>query len=230
MMSSMCAVHLNAPSVVTCRRCGRFCCTNCLPQFETCPECVARTTVAVPPVTERATLAIGGLWVAAGSHVVMAAVAIAQVVYAEDSAVLSIVSGLVSISNFFVVVLTILFVCVWFHRATMNALARGAQLEVDSPAAAVVSWFIPILNLARPFNITRGMLVSAGRDPAPVAAWQGMWIVGNITSYASGQFFSGPEGFGLNILSDALLVGAALTLIQIVRSLKWPEASDLQRS
>lgn len=228
-LASMCAVHPNAPSVITCRRCGRFCCTNCLPQFETCPECVARTTLSIPPLEGRATLAAFGLWATVGLHGAMAALAGAHLAtgdLAEDG-VLAIADALVAMLYLVVFVTTVVLVCMWFHRATRHALARGASLEVSKPAGAVVSWFIPILNLVRPFNLTRGMLSNAGLDSSSVGAWQAMWVAGNIAANVSGRI-EGEAALGIGIVSDLLLVGAGLACAQIVRTLKWPEAA-LQR-
>lgn len=224
-LASMCAVHPNAPSVVTCRRCGRFCCTNCLPQFETCPECVQRAAIAVPPLEGRAMMASLGLWACAGVHGVMAAIAAGQIATGQtgEEGALVIISGLAAILYLFVFITTVVLVCMWFHRATRHALARGASLEVHTPAGAVGSWFIPFVNLVRPFNVARQMLASAGLESASVGAWQGMWIAGNIAANASARI-PGPAGLGIGVLSDLLLVGAGITAAQIVNRLKWPAA------
>jgi hypothetical protein len=50
-------------------------------------------------------------------------------------------------------------------RATLpHALARGASLEVQTPAAGVWSWFIPFVNLVRPFSLSRQRLINAATD------------------------------------------------------------------
>ncbi|MDP3156580.1 MAG: DUF4328 domain-containing protein [Archangium sp.] len=227
-LSSMCAVHPNAPSVVTCRRCGRFCCTNCLPQFETCPECVARATISVPPIEGRATVAMVALIASVGMHALMAAVACAQLATGDvgEEGVLAIVGGLVALLYLVVFITTIVLVCMWFHLATRHALARGASMEVETPAAAVGSWFIPFVNLARPFNLVRRMLDSAGLDAGAVSAWQVLWITGNITANISSRV-GGMGGIGIGLLSDLFMVGAGITFVQIIRKLKWPPAAAL---
>ncbi len=222
-LSSMCAVHPNAPSVVTCRRCGRFCCTNCLPQFETCPECAARATVSVPPIEGRAMVATVALIASVGMHVLMAAVAGAQLATGDvgEEGVLAIVGGLVALLYLVVFITTIVLVCMWFHLATRHALARGAAMEVQTPAAAVGSWFIPFINLARPFNLVRRMLDSAGLDAGAVSTWQVLWVTGNITANISSRV-PGMGGVGIGLLSDLFMVGAGITFVQIIRKLKWP--------
>jgi hypothetical protein len=60
----------------------------------------------------------------------------------------------------------VVLVCRWFHRAIRHALARGASLEVAAPVTGMGSWFIPLVNLARPFNVTRQMLSHAGQGSA----------------------------------------------------------------
>lgn len=219
----MCAVHPNAPSVVTCRRCGRFCCTNCLPQFETCPECVARTTTSVPPIEGRANVAMGALIASIGMHVLMALVAVAQLATGNtgEEGVLAIVGGLVALLYLVVFITTIVVVCMWFHLATRHALARGASMEVQTPAAAVGSWFIPFVNLARPFNLVRGMLDNAGLDVGSVSTWQALWVIGNITANISSRI-GGSGGIAVGLLSDLFMVGAGISFVKIIRKLKWP--------
>lgn len=225
-LSSMCAEHPNAPSVVTCQRCGRFCCTNCLPQFETCPQCVARATVSVPPIEGRATVATVALIASVGMHVLMAAIAGAQLVTGNvgEDGVLAIVGGLVALLYLVVFITTIVLVCMWFHLAARHALARGASMEVQTPAAAVGSWFIPFVNLARPFNLVRNMLSSAGLDAGAVSAWQALWVIGNISANISTRV-PGMGGVGIGLMSDLFMVGAGIAFVQIIRKLKWPNAA-----
>jgi hypothetical protein len=155
----------------------------------------------------------------------MAAIAVGQIATGQtgEEGPLVIISGLAAILYLFVFITTVVLVCMWFHRATRHALARGASLEVNSPAGAVGSWFIPFVNLVRPFNIARAMLISAGLEAASVGAWQGMWVAGNIAANASGRI-PGTGGLGIGVLSDLLLVGAGITAAQIVNRLKWPAA------
>ena len=166
-----------------------------------------------------------GLWACAGLHGVMAAISVGQIATGQTGreGPLVIIKGLALMLYLFVFIATAVFVCMWSYRATQHALARGAVLDASTPADAVVSWFIPFLNFVRPFNITRGLLMSAGLEVASVNAWQAMWLIGGLASNAANRN-PGTEGLGLGVLADLLLVGAAITAAQIVNRLKWPAA------
>jgi hypothetical protein len=195
---------------------------SCLPQLETCTECVARATLAIPPLEGRATIAAFALWASSGMHALMAVVAGAQLATGQtgEEGLLVIASGLVAILYLAVFITTVVLVSMWFHRATRHAIARGASLDVSTPAAAVWSWFIPFVNLARPFNIARQMASSAGVDAESVSTWQAMWIAGNVAANVSTRI-GGEAGLGIGIVSDVLMVGAGLTSAAIIRKLKW---------
>jgi hypothetical protein len=221
----MCAVHFDAPSVATCRRCGRFCCRSCLPQLETCTECVVRLAGDLPPLENRATLAVFAMWASGGAHALMALVAGLQFATGQldDNSPLAMIAGLAAILYLVVIIVTIVLVCRWFHLAYRHAAAHGAALEVQSPAAAVWSWFIPFINLARPFNLARQMLLNAGVDSVQVGSWQGLWLVGNVVANISSRL-QGSAALGLGLVSDLALVGAAILGAQVIRSLKWQSA------
>jgi hypothetical protein len=140
-----------------------------------------------------------------------------------EEGALAVISGLAGLLYIFLFIATAVLVCMWFYRATQHGLARGASLEASSPGEAVVSWFLPFLNMVRPFNIVRGLLASAGLDMASVSAWQGMWLVGGIISRASGKM-EPPAALGFSVLSNLLLLGAGITAAQIVNRLKWRAA------
>jgi hypothetical protein len=65
--------------------------------------------------------------------------------------------------------------CHWFYLAVALASIIGVESKA-TPAAAVGSWFIPLVNLAWPFSITRRLLMKG--DAALVLAWQATWIHG----------------------------------------------------
>lgn len=183
---------------------------------------MARTAIAVPPLEGRANLAAMGLMASVGMHGMMAFTALAQLATGQtgDEGLLVIASGLVALLYVAVFITTVVLVCRWFHLATRHALAREAGLEVSTPGSAVRSWFIPFLNLVRPFNLTRQMLESAGLDVALVGVWQALWIAGNIAANLSNRI-PGEAGLITGVVSDLLLVGAGLSFVQIVRKLRW---------
>jgi hypothetical protein len=210
---SMCAKHPAVAAVGTCSRCGTFGCNQCLsstadgnqPTFLQqqgwlCADCLARGLTDLPSLEGRAQLAKGGLIFMAIAHIVLAGLG---AVPGEAAQLALGGAGLLFLIGF---VVTIVFFCRWFHLSVRYASGRGGSVGY-TPAAAVGSWFIPFLNLVRPFDVTRRMLAAAGVDAGSVGTWQALWIIGNITSNISARTESVP----LDIISALLMVGAAVT-------------------
>lgn len=220
---SMCATHPTVRSVTTCKRCGRFACAQCLPNYdELCTDCLARVSAEVPPLENRALLAAIGVGATSAFHGLMALLGGAMVATndtSEDSA-LAMANGLASLGYLVTFITSVVLVCMWFHRAIRHAQARGASLEVATPAAGVGSWFIPFVNLARPFNVTRQMLSHAGQSPGIASSWQGFWVAGNIIANVSVRL-DGQAGQAIGVVSDLFLIGAGVCFILITRSLRW---------
>ena len=92
---------------------------------------------------------------------------------------------------------TIVAFCMWFHRAIANLYALGLGSPRFTPAWAVGTFFIPVLNLFRPYqaakeawNHTDAVLAgdvgrySVARSSGVVALWWGLWLVSNLLSSA----------------------------------------------
>jgi len=216
----MCAVHLEAPSVVTCHRCGRFCCVRCMSPGSPCNECVARLAGELPALEPRAKFARYALYAMAVSHGVQAALETVQLLVSESVAeIVELMNGLALLAYIPLYITTVVLICRWFHLATRHALARGASVDA-SPAGAVWSWFIPFVNLARPFSLTRNMLISTGADPGIVAPWQTAWLVGNVISNYSARAQSDAALIS-GALGDVLLIIAAIFGAKVIASLKF---------
>lgn len=91
-------------------------------------------------------------------------------------------------------------VLVWTWRAKTNTRENGARDLSYSPAMAVGSYFIPLLNLAMPLQAMRELYKASvdPRDweavdvPAIFAFWWTFWIAGNIAGIAAWRL-SEPE-------------------------------------
>jgi hypothetical protein len=82
----------------------------------------------------------------------------------------------------------------WFHRTYRNLPALGAKNLLTKPGWAVGSFFIPILNLFRPYQAAREIVVYSDPEyagdrlasslgaPALLKWWWGAWIIGNVVS------------------------------------------------
>lgn len=217
---AMCAVHPEAPSVVTCHRCGRFCCERCMAPGQPCNECVARALSELPPLEPRANYARYALFVMAAAHTAQAGLEAVQLAASGPTVeLIEVMSGLLLLAYIPLYIATIVLVCRWFHLAARHALARQAPLDV-TPGGAVGAWFIPFLNLARPFTLTRQMLATSGADQSVVGPWQAAWIAGNMVSNVSVRA-DGVASVVAGLLGDLLLVGAAVLGARAVATLKF---------
>jgi hypothetical protein len=100
-----------------------------------------------------------------------------------------------------VLITTAVLFLVWTYRAYRNLLAFGASELTTSPGWAVGSWFVPILNLFRPYQVMKE--IWRGSDPAtgptdrrarsdmPVhwalGWWWTFWIVASWFGNAAGR-------------------------------------------
>ena len=61
---------------------------------------------------------------------------------------------IIGIVNLIVAIITGIITLIWFYRSNKNIHAFGAR-EVSSPRMAVIWWFIPILNLWKPYQLAQ---------------------------------------------------------------------------
>lgn len=124
----------------------------------------------------------------------------------------------------------------WFRRAYYNLHTLDPDLSWDESWAAA-SWFIPVLNLFRPFQIMREMyrktLISlsgsgAGLDYkvslTPVAWWWILWIAQDLIGAAIFYFAMNDPGTPeqihmtrLSILGELLFIPLALVTLRVIR-------------
>jgi len=129
---------------------------------------------------------------------------------------------------------TVVLFCCWIYRANANARALGARGMENTPGWAVGWWFIPILNLWKPFVATREVFFASNPDRGPTdwkrgstpaflglwwAAWLGSGVVGQIDSKMamseSPQIAHASSWTG--IATGLLSIVAAALVIRIIR-------------
>lgn len=198
---SRCAVHPERAGTA-CSRCGTFGCEACLrpvEEVQLCPDCRARVQAALPALGGRARLVRGFLVLAGLNGLLNALYNPPDVVDPTLSnfalAALLLPLGLAQI------ITPILFLR-WFHLAARHALARGLPLDT-TPWGAVGSWFIPFVNLVRPFALTRAMCPGAQVGP-----WQALYLVGNFAAGITQQFARSYALWPALVLLGAAVVGA----------------------
>jgi hypothetical protein len=215
-MTTLCAIHPDVAAIQACDRCGTFGCNTCLSfagDQRLCTPCIARAGVGLPSLHGRATWAKIGLLTTGVIHVLLGLINLAFDTKSNEMGVGLMLMGLVGLAFFPALILTIVWFCRWFHLSVRYATSRGVTMS-HSPAGSVGSWFIPFINLARPFDISRQMLSGTGGDPGIVGRWQALWISGNILSNISSRVDYGP----LSLIAGLLLFGAALSAVSVVNA------------
>jgi hypothetical protein len=209
--NAQCAKHPERAAAATCDRCGTFACEACL-SFPAaggqrlCASCVALTGSGLPPLAPRAQLARVALLACGGLELVEAATSL---IPGDIGAALQGLAGLGYLVSF---ICSAVVFCRWFHLAVRHATALGAHVGY-TPAGAVGSWFIPFVNLVRPFQIARSMMQS-GTD-SRVGTWQALWIVGNVVGNISVRV----DTPAVSIASGLLMAGAAFAATRVVEAI-----------
>lgn len=145
--------------------------------------------------------------------------------------------GIIYTLNF---LLTVVFFLMWFHRAYRNLPALGADGLEHTPGWAVGGFFVPFLNLVRPFQIMREVWKASSPEVALtdgvswqyaassplLAVWWGAWLVSNVLGQLVFRFSSDAkraEDFitlsYLDIASSFVTIIAAALVILIIRTI-----------
>ena len=139
------------------------------------------------------------------------------------------VNALVALLQFTVYLATAVVFLMWLHRAYKNLYAFGVRTE-QSPGWAVGNWFIPILNLFRPYQTVKELWVKSdpgvdfskgyadaglsASQPTLVGVWWAAWIVMIFVDRIAGRLAWQAET--ADQLSFAESVGVVSNLITLV--------------
>jgi hypothetical protein len=146
----------------------------------------------------------------------------------------------VALLQLVVFIVTVVAFLLWMHRAYRNLPALGAVRLDTTPGWAVCFFFIPFVNLIKPFQVVReiwhesmhggeaqgnfGGVSPRSGTPALVGWWWAFWIVANIVARVSDratEMTGTIDGMllasRLVIASNALFIVAALLAIMVVR-------------
>lgn len=94
------------------------------------------------------------------------------------------ISGIGSLVSFILLM-------VWFYRSHKNLQSFNTMGLKYSPGWAVGSWFIPILNLFRPFQITHEIWTASDPEASTVSWKQGKYSLVTILWWISALTYSG---------------------------------------
>lgn len=101
-------------------------------------------------------------------------------------------STLIGLVSLLLMVATIVCFIRWLTQARRNVVAMGARGLVHSREWAVWGWFVPILNLFRPYQVIeevwrgssaqfgRALAVMAAPVPSILGIWWGAWLVNGV--------------------------------------------------
>ena len=124
---------------------------------------------------------------------------------------------------------------IWLRRSYRNQTALGAQGLKYSPGWATAYWFIPILNLFRPYQVTKELYQTS--DPAsdgsnwsylPTAPllgwWWAAWVISGIADRVSSRMVGGEptieqllRSSWADIVTSVLAIIAAVLALMVVR-------------
>jgi hypothetical protein len=153
----------------------------------------------------------------------------------------------VGLLEFVTYLATVIMYLVWLHRASRNLPALGVANQRFSPGWAVGYWFIPFVNLVRPYQVVkeiwRGSEPPAEVDsatvlPRPSSAligwWWAMWLLngvfGQLVIRLGLRAETSDEWITLSwcsIIGHVLDVLAAMLCLRIVQTIdRWQEAKN----
>ncbi len=116
---------------------------------------------------------------------------------------------------------SVIVVAMWIHRAHANLHEAGIAPLTFTPGWAVGWYFIPIMNLFKPFQAMRELWteshqVSDGfsaQAPGNLGAWWGAWIVGNILGNVSTRLSLMGDGSGYTVATVLGLASGIATIM-----------------
>jgi hypothetical protein len=223
----LCQKHGERLAVETCTRCGRFACGSCLGEQSLCPECVKRQSLSLPASAPRARLTIRFLSANVAIDALSALIGL-SVLTAEPSTTRDVIEGFVDLGSFGLFVGTAIVFLRWLHLAVRQTQALDIDVGV-TPRWAVACWFIPFVNLVKPYQTIRDLLRGLGGrslvGAARVGLWWCVWLVANWLSRVEGKLVmrdgldapTPSEAYSVGIFADLASIAGALLCIGLIR-------------
>lgn len=145
-------------------------------------------------------------------------------------------AGLAQIAAYFAAAIAFI---VWFRRAYRNTAGLGATGMRYKPGWSIGAWFVPILNLFRPKQISNDIWRASDPElPRHASGWQGnevhglihwwwaMWIIAGVIGNISARVYFNAETLSEQLnasavaaFADVVFIVAAVLAILIVRAI-----------
>lgn len=130
----------------------------------------------------------------------------------------------------FLFFIQVILFCFWIHRANSNARALGAERMSFTPGWSVGWFFVPIMNIFRPYQVVREIWNSSGPGadsggndvsaPIVIKVWWGLWLISSFWFRSHNTTLSNNYLLILLVLSCVATlanVGACILAAVIVR-------------
>ncbi|MFL5355753.1 DUF4328 domain-containing protein [Archangium sp.] len=213
----VCLEHSDRVAMWTCSRCGRFACEACVDAQRICTQCVGRQVLSLSSSTPRARWA-GCFLLAHAVTDALTALLITWALLSGPSVPRKIAEGLVGLGASCLAIATPIAFLMWLHLAVRQTRALGIDVGA-SPRWAVGCWFIPFVNLVKPYRIVRALVNGLGGKKALVSAghlglWWGLWLLGNL-QWRSQTEVSTRDHVEVSISSDTYIVAILRQLASV---------------
>ena len=152
--------------------------------------------------------------------------------------------GLIGFVEIGLFVVTAVVFLTWLYRAHRNLAALRSAPSRFSSGQAVWAWFIPFLNLVRPYQVVRelwslsaaGSGVGGKRMPELLGVWWTAWILCNVSGQVTFRWALRAEGVEsfqtltlASMVDDTLTGAAAIFALLVVRGIARCQQDRFQR-
>ncbi|MBI5325988.1 MAG: DUF4328 domain-containing protein [Ignavibacteriae bacterium] len=154
----------------------------------------------------------------------------------KSAEVVYILQFIIGCISFIINIISVVFFLLWFYRAYLN-LHKITSILYYTKGWAIGSWFVPILNLYRPYKIMKELYIETNRyltnkisELTPelkitfVRWWWALWIINNFFSQMSLNSSLRAKSINdmmvsssLSILSEVLSIPLALITIKVIK-------------
>jgi len=193
-----------------------------------------RATVSIVMLYIAALVELINIAGAAYIHVMMGRVSAGQIFTPADVTTVTVVETGSAVLTLLVRAACAIPFCMWFYRVYKNLRAFG-HVTAYGPGWAPGSFFVPFLNLVRPFQIAREIWVASPAEydarSGLVSLWWAFFIGSGIIGYIAGKIGgSDPSASSVqtmeivSIISSLLSLGAAIACVQMVKGIEQRQA------